>query len=256
MPGISGGTLCVAFGMYEPLLHIFSHPRKAIRKDGLKLLFFLLGVGIGFFGLAGLAGWLMAKNSQAVTCVFIGFIIGTIPELWRDAGKEGRPGSSFISLFAGFALLLGILLLLRYSGSITVAPNIWGFLLCGLLWGISFIFPGLSSSTLLIFFGLYQPMLEGIAALSMPVLIPLAIGVGICLLILPRAVHMAYQKWYSQISHAIIGIVAASMLSVIPVAMLQSFSGILTAIAYIVCGAVVSYLVSKLCARLTDQTNR
>ena len=114
MPGISGGTLCVAFGMYEPLLHIFSHPRKAIRKDGLKLLFFLLGVGIGFFGLAGLAGWLMAKNSQAVTCVFIGFIIGTIPELWRDAGKEGRTLSSFLSMFAGFALLLSILLLLRH----------------------------------------------------------------------------------------------------------------------------------------------
>ncbi len=32
MPGISGGTLCVAFGMYRPLLGIFSSPAENIKK--------------------------------------------------------------------------------------------------------------------------------------------------------------------------------------------------------------------------------
>ena len=53
------------------------------------------------------------------------------------------------------------------------------------MWGLSFVVPGLSSSTLQIFFGLYQPMLDGISSLSMPVLLPLAAGVALCLLLLP-----------------------------------------------------------------------
>ena len=28
MPGISGGTLCVAFGMYKPLMGVLSTPRR------------------------------------------------------------------------------------------------------------------------------------------------------------------------------------------------------------------------------------
>ncbi len=32
MPGISGGTLCVAFGMYKPLIEVFSKPRERLEK--------------------------------------------------------------------------------------------------------------------------------------------------------------------------------------------------------------------------------
>ncbi len=35
MPGISGGTLCVAFGMYQPIMNLLSHPFKELKKNGL-----------------------------------------------------------------------------------------------------------------------------------------------------------------------------------------------------------------------------
>ena len=98
MPGISGGTLCVAFGMYQPLIEVFSHPRQALQKHWLSLCVFLFGAGIGFIGLSGLAGWLLEQNSQAVTCAFIGLIVGTIPELWRDAGQKGRRPSAYFAM--------------------------------------------------------------------------------------------------------------------------------------------------------------
>ncbi len=250
MPGISGGTLCVAFGMYRPLLNVFSNPVKTLREDGWKLFAFVLGAGLGFVGLSGLAGWLMEKNSQLITCVFIGFILGTIPELWKDAGEQGRKRSSYISMGAGFFILLGVLLLLRSNGGVAITPGIGGFLFCGVMWGISFIVPGLSSSTLLIFFGLYQPMLEGISRLSMPVLLPLAAGVGLCLLLLPRAVNALYRRWYSQISHAIIGVVLASTVSVIPADLFRSLSGAWTGIIAVIAGCAVSYAAGRACARL------
>lgn len=32
LPGISGGVLCVAFGIYEPLMELLSHPFQSLRK--------------------------------------------------------------------------------------------------------------------------------------------------------------------------------------------------------------------------------
>ncbi len=43
-------------------------------------------------------------------------------------------------------------------------------------------------------------MLDGISCLSPGVLLPLAVGAGLCLLILSRGVHAAYRKWYAGIS--------------------------------------------------------
>ena len=31
LPGISGGVLCVAFGIYEPMMALLSHPVKSFR---------------------------------------------------------------------------------------------------------------------------------------------------------------------------------------------------------------------------------
>ncbi len=253
MPGISGGTLCVAFGMYQPIMNLLSHPFKELRKNGVNLFFFILGGGLGFIGLSGLAALLLEKDSTAMICAFIGFIIGTIPDLWHDAGKQGRKNSSYISMAVGFAVLLAILLSVKNASGITINPDIWGFLICGVLWGLSFVVPGLSSSTLIIFIGLYQPMLDGISSLSMKVLIPLAIGAGACLLALPRVVNMAFDKWYSQLSHAIIGIVIASTVTIVPTEMFASTKSILLGVMYIVIGAVVSFFLTKLCNRLVPE---
>ena len=41
LPGVSGGTLCAAFGMYEPVMNLMAHPINEVRKSGLCLLFFV-----------------------------------------------------------------------------------------------------------------------------------------------------------------------------------------------------------------------
>lgn len=249
LPGISGGTLCVAFGMYRPLIETLSSPKAGIKKYLFMLGIFLVGIAVGFIGLSGIASILLEKNTTLVTCAFIGFIIGTFPELWRDAGEQGRKKSSFVSLAVCFTVMILILALLRTKLSVTVAPGIWGYLLCGLLWGFSFIIPGLSSSSLLLFFGLYQPMLEGIATFDFRVLIPMGIGMAACVLLLSKAVGVAYKKKYSIVSHGVLGIVGATAVMILP----KLGSTPLDIILYVICivgGAAVSWGLSYLCNRL------
>ena len=248
MPGLSGGTLCVAFGMYLPLIWVISHPKENIIKYGKMLAVFGMGAAVGFLGLSGFASWLMELSSELVICAFIGFIIGTFPELWQDAGTKSRNRKSYISMAVGFAVMLMLLFLFESHAHIQVKADIFGFLLCGILWGLSFIVPGLSSSTLLLFFGLYQPMLDGISGLDFGVIIPLVIGIIVCVMLLSKAVNAAYKKYYGIISHAIIGVVAATTVMILPD---WNTFGIGQVIC-IVCGALVSYAFTRICASLKN----
>ena len=49
LPGVSGGTLCYAFGIYDPMIEVLSTPIKGIKKHWFMLIF--LGVG-GLLGFA------------------------------------------------------------------------------------------------------------------------------------------------------------------------------------------------------------
>ena len=53
LPGISGGVLCVAFGLYEPLMELLTHPKKALKENYRMFIPFLIGWALGFVLLAG-----------------------------------------------------------------------------------------------------------------------------------------------------------------------------------------------------------
>ncbi len=251
LPGVSGGTLCAAFGIYRPLIATISNPRSNLKRYWLMLGIFIVGAGVGFVGLSGLAGMLLDKIAPLISCVFIGFILGTIPQLWREAGEQGRTKGSYISVIVSFIIMTGVLVLLKTQDSLSIAPGIPGYVLCGVLWALSFIVPGLSSSSLLLFFGLYQPMLEGISRLIPGVLIPMAAGLVICVLLLSKGIQKAFVVKYNIISHCVLGIVAATMVMIIPPELFNPGETLLC-VACIIGGAVVSFGFTKICDKLNS----
>ncbi len=252
LPGVSGGTLCAAFGMYRPIIDLLSHPIKTLKQDGLRLFFFILGGGIGFIGLAGLAAWLLAWNPMVVTCVFVGFILGTLPELWKTAGEQGRKTSSFVSMVTGFSVLLLLLILIRQF-ALSLSPGFGAWMLSGGFWGASFIVPGLSSSNFIMFFGLYEEMMQGISSLDLPLLFPLGLGFLLCIVILPRGVNYLLSQYHSQFSHLILGLVVASTVMILPLEIFASFPAFLIALVAVVGGCAVSFGASKGCEILAEK---
>jgi len=215
LPGVSGGALCASFGMYKPLIDFLAHPFLCIRKNGLMLGVFLAGIGVGFVGLSGVAAWCLAKNTPVVQSAFCGMILGTLPSLWKQAGKHGRTRGNAVTSAICFLGLLTVFYVLK-QGEWLLPQGFGGFLLCGALWGLSLIVPGLSSSSLLLFFGLYEPMLAGIASFDFGVIVPLGIGLSACVLLLAKAVELLFDKHYAFVSHAVLGIVGATAVSIVP----------------------------------------
>lgn len=216
LPGVSGGAMCVIFGLYRPLMEMFAHPFKNLKKYFMLLLPAILGVGAGFIGIAKLVEVVMETYEEFAVCVFIGLILGMVPQLFKDAGEKGRGVGSWISLALSTVILGALFLFLEYGFKINITPNIGWFLFCGVVWGFSIILPGMSSSSVLIFLGLYTPMTAGIADLKLDVIIPIVAGIGIVIMLLSRAVNKLFEKFYAISYHVILGAVIATTLPIIP----------------------------------------
>lgn len=216
LPGISGGVLSVVLGIYRPLMAFLAHPVKTFQRHAAFLLPVVLGWAVGVILLARVVDWLFQTYPTPAIWLFIGLVVGTCPSLFKEAGQEGRPKGAWAALVAGGVLMGSWLYFLSRSGGTQVTPNIAWWLLCGVLWGVGLIVPGLSSSSFFIFFGLYQPMTAAIGHLDFSVIIPMGIGLVLSIVLLARGMNWLLKRAYPYVMHAIFGIVIASTLAILP----------------------------------------
>lgn len=245
LPGISGGVLCVVFGVYKPIMELLSHPFKAIKKYAKLLIPIVIGIGIGFLAISKLLGFLLTKYPDPSVCLFVGLIAGMMPSLFREAGEKGRSKGSFISMAICFAVVLALLLGLN-AVHVTIVPNFWWYLFCGFCIALSVIAPGMSFSTLLMPLGLYTPLVDGIGNLDFKVILPAGIGALLTVILLAKAVDSLMNKHYSVVFHGIIGIVVAATVVIIP---FQSFAaGVKETVINVICiaaGVAIALILDK-----------
>ena len=255
LPGISGGVLCVVFGVYKPIMQLLSHPFKAIKKYAKLLIPIVIGIGIGFLAISKLLGFLLNKYPDPSVCLFVGLIAGMLPSLFREAGEKGRSKGSFVSLGICFVVVLAILLTLNVV-HVTIVPNFAWYLFCGFCIALSVIAPGMSFSTLLMPLGLYTPLVEGIGNLDFSVIIPAGIGALVTVILLAKAIDTLMNRHYSVVFHGIIGIVISATIVIIP---FKSFTvGVKEAIINVVCiaaGVIIALLLDKFNSKVSVPEN-
>ncbi len=250
LPGISGGVLMVVFGVYHPIMAFLAHPVKTFKQNIAFLLPVLIGWAVGVVGLANVVEWLFSEWEIPAIWLFIGLVAGTLPSLYREAGIQGRPAGAWASLVISALLMGGWMYLLSHLAAVTATPSLLWWLLCGVLWGLGIVVPGLSPSSFFIFFGLYQPMTEGIGHLDLMVLLPIGIGLLLAVALLARGMNALLKRAYPVVMHAILGIVIASTLAIVP---LDSLTGLSNIALYAVCfaiGCVAAYGMDKLSKKL------
>lgn len=217
LPGISGGVLCVAFGIYEPMMSFLSHPFRTFRKNIRLLLPVLLGGAVGFVLLAKVVESLLSLSAVAAMLLFCGLICGTVPDLMRkSAAASYEKGWSYfiIALLASFVFFH----VLDNGMGGDIQANFWWYLFCGAIWGLSMVVPGLSSSSILLFMGLYQPMAQGIGNLDFQVIIPLMVGFIATIAVTAKIMNHLLERYYGILSKIILGFVISSVLMIAPTA--------------------------------------
>ena len=245
LPGISGGVLCVVFGFYALIMEFLADPFRKFKTHGAMLAPVLVGVVLGFLGVAKILAILLETFEHQSVCLFIGLIAGMLPSLFREAGEQGRPKSSYVSLTIAMVLTFALLISLKIF-SVQIAPNFLWYLFCGFCLALSIIAPGMSFSTLLMPLGLYTPFVDGIGSLNFGVLIPGAIGAVATVILFAKAVDMLFRKHHPQAFHAIIGVVIAATVMIVPFeSFTASVGGALVNIVCLVAGVVAALLLDK-----------
>ncbi|MCK9504379.1 MAG: DUF368 domain-containing protein [Porticoccaceae bacterium] len=243
-PGLSGGVLAVVFGIYEPLIRFLGNFRHKFLRN---FLFFLpVGIGgvIGTVAFSAVVDLAFTHYPALFTWLFIGFIAGTFPSLYKTSGKQGRSWWHWV-LLAGISV--GTVFLMAWMENenwVQLSPSFLNWMLSGALIGLGVVVPGLSPSNFLIYFGLYHPMAAGIRTLDLGVMIPLALGGVIAVLSLAKLIAWLFKKFYALMYHLILGVVVGSTIAIIPKGVVGweiALSALLFAL-----GALASYGMSKL----------
>ena len=215
LPGISGGVLCVVFGIYKPVMELLGDPIRKFRTHVPKLLPVIVGGAVGFLGVAKILAFFLEAYPAPSVCLFIGLITGMLPSLFREANEKGRVKNAWVPLAVAFVVILALLISLNLA--------------------LSVIAPGMSFSTLLMPLGLYTPFVDGLGSLDFSILVPAGIGAVVTVICLARAVDALFDHFYAYAFHAIIGIVIAATIMIVPV---DSFASLGSAAVNVVCLAV------------------
>ena len=152
--------------------------------------------------------------------MFIGLIIGSVPELLKKANSKKGFKLSYLIYFI-FSFSIGVLLVLLEKKLNFSENNISQFsfaylLISGFFMSAGVIIPGVSSTLILILMGVYDAYLLSVSSLYIPFLLPLGIGLIIGSFICMKLIKFLLDNYYSQTFYCIIGFTLGSIFVLYP----------------------------------------
>ena len=211
LPGISGSTVAVAFGIYNKIIKILSNIRiknfsgnlsevsSRFHLDLLLLLISSMALTVIFFSKLVLYFYTnyndLFENFLATIMIIISLIVV------KDFSFKKRSIFLFIILGAVIGFLINQL------------PNIQtgnNFLILVLIGAIAFSFflvPGISGSAILLSLGSYRLIIEAVAEINFSILAPFALGCLITLYFLPKIIFNLVDKYNEELMSFFSGLI-------------------------------------------------
>ncbi len=245
LPGASGATVSVLFGVYERLIRDVSKLTKYLRED----LFFLLTLGAG--GIVGIVvcskgmDFLIDEYAIPLMFFFAALILIQLPDIWKESDDgERMTGYNIAAIVAGVAVMAIVLFIGMQDFSLEGNTGIIAMFLAGLIYAVCAISPGISGSTILLALGLYTALVEGIGNLDFGAILPLAVGAVVGVLAFAKLMDHFFRNNRKSTYCVIFGLTLGSVITVVIEAVSQMESGqeyLIPCIIAVVAGLVLGY---------------
>ena len=227
IPGVSGGTIAVVFGVYSDLIGAASLDIKTIKANFKIYLCLFGGMGLGVLLFARLFRLVYERFPIQTNFFFVGLIVGSIFIIF-DLVREKEKESSFtkVSKIIWFFIGLSIMLALYFSKGAAASSdaaietlslgNFILLFLIGFAGAAAMVIPGISGSFILLILGAYYTVIKAITDFNIPVLIPIGLGVLTGFILSARLIGFLMEK-FPKITYAfILGLVAGSIRHMLP----------------------------------------
>lgn len=233
IPGVSGGTMMVAMGLYDRLIHAITHLKSEF-KDSMKLLIpIFAGAGIAIVALSRLFEFLLATYPIPTNFAFCGLIAGSLPFIF----KKVKGHKVTVSKIIPFLIFFGVVILMALLGETGGASadvslgfvNLLKLFGVGIIAAATMVVPGVSGSMMLMLLGYYDTILKvindfvdalvkfdmGGLMTGVGILAPFGIGVVIGIFLIAKLIEFIFSKAEIHAYYGIIGLILASPIAIL-----------------------------------------
>ncbi|MCA9292680.1 MAG: DUF368 domain-containing protein [Phycisphaerales bacterium] len=232
VPGISGGTMLLAAGIFRAVITALAEVTTLkFRVRSLVLLASVAAAGgVAILLGAGLLKSLVLEHRWIMYSLFIGLTFGGVPMVWgliRDA-RAVRARATWIGFAIGFAALA--VMAFTKGASASGGSNMGLLLVAGAAGASAMVLPGVSGAYLLLVLGQYVPILSavdrvkealkggdiGAAVAEWPVVVPVGLGVAVGLVGVSNLLKWMLHRHEALTLGLLLGLLIGSVLGLYP----------------------------------------
>ncbi len=234
VPGISGGTMLLAAGVYPHFIQAIAEvTRLKFKRSSLIVLASVVAAaGLAIVLLAGPVKTLVVDYRWIAYSLFIGLTLGGVPIVWGLLPR--RTTAVWGGAAVGFVAMAALALVQGQGAGTDSGPTDAGFvlmLLAGVAGASAMILPGISGGYLLLVMGVYVPILAGIDALKLglksgdvgavqapliDVVIPVGLGVVLGIVVVSNALKWLLAKYELPTLGALLGLLLGAVVGLWP----------------------------------------
>lgn len=225
VPGISGGTMLVAVGIYRAFINAISDATRLRLSVPVVVLLgtVVCSAVVAIGGLAGVIAWSLAEFRWGMYSLFIGLTLGGAPLLVKMLRPMGA--GAWIGVVGGIAAMLGLVVLQQSgAGGGPSGGNVVLLGLGGAAGASAMILPGVSGAYLLLLLGQYETILTAIKDFiragidrdfsamfaQFGVLVPVGIGVVLGIVIVSNLLRYLLRRFEKPTLGVLLGLLLAA----------------------------------------------
>jgi putative membrane protein len=227
VPGVSGGTMALIFGIYERLIDLlgslFRAGLRLVRFDASGSISILRGVDWPFLAAlfggilvapvlgAALIPDLMRAWPEASRSLFFGLILGSLPIPWLRIHRRSSRNIMVALVAAAISFVL-----VGVPPRELADPGLLAVFLSAAVAICAMILPGISGAFLLLVLGMYDPVLSAVDARDWTVILVFCAGAGLGLGSFALGLKALLARAHDATMAALVGLMAGSLRSLWP----------------------------------------
>lgn len=233
VPGISGGTMLLAAGIYPQFIEgIAEVTTLRFRRRSLLILICVVGAAmVAIVAFAGPIKNLVVHHRWIMYSLFIGLTLGGVPVVWTLIGR--RSGATWIGAVCGFCCM-ATLAWVQTTGLGEDTGDQQGFvlfLIAGAAGASAMILPGVSGGYLLLVLGTYVPILAAIDHLKellknsgqnadwspvFGIILPVGIGVVLGIVVVSNILKLVLARYEKATLGVLLGLLLGAVIGLWP----------------------------------------
>ena len=232
VPGVSGGTMLLASGIYPQFVQAVADVTRLrfTAPAVLTLAAVAASAGLSILLLAGVLKNLVVEHRWLMYSVFIGLTLGGLPLVWRLAQPTRRP--VWWGAVIGFSGMVA-LAIAQSMGTGANSPATSTLLLCvaGLAGAAAMILPGVSGGYLLLLLGQYVPILSALdrftdaltsrqfvtaVEIGLRYLTPVGVGVLVGVVVASNGMRILLERYRQPTLGVLLGLLVGAVVGLWP----------------------------------------